>query len=64
MQANRQKVTVGGIMRKYGLTCSPDTVRTHIFKAMRLKWLHRSRKPGVPRTLTHGKYTTKCRKHC
>ena len=47
-QLKKQSVTVGWVMRKYSLTCSPKTVRKRILKPMNQKWLHRSRKPGVP----------------
>ena len=48
MQALGQKVTVYNIKMHYSLTCSAETIKERVFKAMGQKWLRRSHKPGVP----------------
>jgi len=40
-------LTLGWIKRKFNLDCCSATVKRRIMKPLKLRWVHRARKPAV-----------------
>ena len=51
-QQRKGSVNVAWVKNKYKSvsTCSSKTIKKYIFKPLRQKYLHRSKKPAVPRS--------------